>query len=152
IDAPTLPTRKEPAVVQSLLKPTLRLLNHTAVVYPPGERALARDLLETLGFRVLDPQDPDHVGVGSGHWLVAFVDPDSTDVFDNIIYAGEVPAAQWEYEQALAERVAGDDGLRAALDGYNASFRGFPEGMAHFGITMDERQLDATLATIEGSK
>ena len=139
---------------RSLLEPTVRLLNHTEVVYAPGDRALARDLFRAVGCRVLDPQEesgPDDLGAAAGPYLIVFVEPDSADLIDNVLYASEVPPAQWAFEQAIAERVVDDDGLRAALDGYNASFHSYPQGMTHFGIAMNEGQLDAALDAIAAS-
>ncbi len=139
---------------RSLLEPSVRLLNHSEMVYAPGDRALARDLFRAVGCRVLDPQEesgPDDLGDAAGPYLIVFVDPDSTDLIDNVLYASEVPPAQWAFEQAVAERVETDDDLRAALDGYNASFHSYPQGMTHFGIAMNERQLDECLARLEAS-
>jgi hypothetical protein len=139
---------------RSLLEPTVRLLNHTEVVYAPGDRALARDLFRAVGCRVLDPQEesgPDDLGAAAGPYLIVFVEPGSADLIDNVLYASEVPPSQWAFEQAIAERVVDDDGLRAALDGYNASFHSYPQGMTHFGIAMNEGQLDAALDTIAAS-
>jgi hypothetical protein len=139
---------------RSLLEPTVRLLNHTEVVYAPGDRALARDLFRAVGCRVLDPQEesgPDDLGAAAGPYLIVFVEPDSVDLIDNVLYASEVPPAQWAFEQAIAERVVDDDGLRSALDGYNASFQSYPQGMTHFGIAMNAGQLDAALDAIAAS-
>lgn len=136
---------------RSLLEPSVRLLNHTEMVYAPGDRTLARELFRAVGCRVLDPQEesgPDDLGAAAGPYLIVFVDPESTDLIDNVLYASEVPPAQWAFEQAIAGRVEDDDELRSALDAYNASFHTFPQGMTHFGIAMNERQLDDCLARI----
>src|SRR4029079_9160070 len=91
---------------------------------------------------------PHYLGDAAGPYLIVFVEPDSPDLIDSVLYASEVPPAQWAFEQAIAERVADDDGLRAALDGYHASFHTHPPGMHHFGIAMSETQLEAALGAI----
>ena len=128
-----------------------RLLNHTELVYGPGDRALARDLLRAIGCRVLDPQEetgPDDLGAAAGPYLIVFVEPESTDLIDNMLYASEVPPAQWAFEQAIASRLSDDDDLRAARDGFDECFRAYPQGMTHFGIALSEPQLDAALEAV----
>lgn len=136
---------------RSVLQPSERILNHTEMVYAPGDRALARELFRAIGCRVLDPQEedgPDDLGAAAGPYLIIFVEPDSTDLIDNVLYASEVPAAQWELETQLRDRLDTDDSLRASYDAFNASFESYPQGMTHFGVAMNEQQLDAALARI----
>jgi hypothetical protein len=136
------------------LAPTVRLLNHTEMVYAPGDRNLARDLFRAIGCRVLDPQEeagPDDLGAAAGPYLIIFVDPDSMDLIDNVLYASEVPPAQWELEQTLRAHVKSDDKLREAFEGYNSSFYSYPQGMTHYGLAMNEAQLDAALSSIESN-
>jgi len=61
---------------RTVLQPTSRLLNHSEVFHAPGDRALAREL-----FRATGP------------YLITFVDPKSTDLIDNVMYAPEVEPA-----------------------------------------------------------
>ena len=136
---------------RSVLQPSSRLLNHTEMFYAPGDRALARELFRAIGCRVLDPQEeagPDDLGAAAGPYLIVFVDPDSTDLIDNVLYASEVEPAQWEFEQQLQARLASDAGLQASFDAFNASFVRYPQGMTHFGVAMNEQQLDAALDRI----
>ena len=136
---------------RSVLQPSERILNHTEMVYAPGDRALARELFRAIGCRVLDPQEedgPDDLGAAAGPYLIIFVEPDSTDLIDNVLYASEVPPAQWELETQLRDRLVSDDSLRASYDAFNASFESYPQGMTHFGVAMNEQQLDAALARI----
>jgi hypothetical protein len=136
---------------RSVLQPSERILNPTEMVYAPGDRALARELFRAIGCRVLDPQEedgPDDLGAAAGPYLIIFVEPDSTDLIDNVLYASEVPPAQWELETQLRDRLDTDDSLRASYDAFNASFESYPQGMTHFGVAMNEQQLDAALARI----
>jgi hypothetical protein len=139
---------------RTLVEANSRLLNHTELVYPPGDRALARDFLRAIGCRVLDPQEesgPDDLGAAAGPYLIVFVEPESTDLIDNMLYVSEVPAAQWAFERAITDRLDADDDLRAARDGFAESFRTYPQGMTHFGIGMSEAQLEAALDAIATS-
>lgn len=136
---------------RSVLQPSTRLLNHTEMVYAPGDRALARDLFRALGCRVLDPQEesgPDDLGAAAGPYLIVFVEPDSTDLIDNVLYASEVPPAQWGLEQQLRARIESDAELRASYEEFNSSFVSYPQGMTHFGVAMNEQQLDVALERI----
>jgi hypothetical protein len=136
---------------RSVLQPTSRLLNHSEVFYAPGDRALARELFRAIGCRVLDPQEeegPPDLGAAAGPYLIIFVDPKSTDLIDNVMYASEVEPAQWQLEQALRERIAADASLRARYDDYRACFTRYPQGMTHLGVAMNEKQLDAALERI----
>jgi hypothetical protein len=97
------------------------MLNHVELVYPPGERQLARLLLEGLGFRVVDPQVdpvPEELGPAAGPYLIVFLDREDESVFDNVIYASEVREEQWRFESALRDRLAKDEKL----------------AMTHFGV------------------
>ena len=136
---------------RSVLQPSQRILNHTEMVYAPGDRTLARELFRAIGCRVLDPQEedgPDDLGAAAGPYLIVFVEPDSTDLIDNVLYASEVPPAQWELETQLRARLDTDDSLRTSYDAFNASFESYPQGMTHFGVAMNEQQLDAALERI----
>ena len=73
--------------------------------YAPGDRALARDLFRAIGCRVLDPQEdagPADLGAAAGPYLVVFVDPESTDLIDNVMYASEVAPEQWALRAGAA--------------------------------------------------
>ena len=140
---------------RSVLQPSARMLNHTEMVYAPGDRALARDLFRAIGCRVLDPQEetgPDDLGAAAGPYLIIFVDPDSTDLIDNVLYASEVPPTQWELETRLRAQLDTDESLRASYESFTASFESYPQGMTHFGVAMNESQLDAALDRIASSR
>jgi len=138
-------------VGRSVLQPSSRLLNHTEMFYAPGDRSLARELFRAIGCRVLDPQEesgPDDLGAAAGPYLIVFVEPESTDLIDNVLYASEVAPAQWEFEQQLQSLVAADESLRSSYESFNDSFVTYPQGMTHFGVAMNEQQLDAALERI----
>jgi hypothetical protein len=136
---------------RAVLQPTSRLLNHSELFYAPGDRALARDLFRAIGCRVLDPQEeegPADLGPAAGPYLIIFVDPNSTDLIDNVMYASEVEPAQWQLEQALRERIEKDESLRARYADYRACFARYPQGMTNLGVAMDEQQLACALERI----
>jgi hypothetical protein len=139
---------------RSVLQPTSRLLNHSEMFYAPGERALARELFRAIGCRVLDPQEeegPADLGPAANPYLIIFVDPSSTDLIDNVMYASEVEPAQWRLEQALREQIAKDASLQARYDDYHACFARYPQGMTHVGVAMNEKQLAEAFARIEST-
>ena len=139
---------------RSVLQPTSRLLNHSEMFYAPGDRALARDLFRAIGCRVLDPQEeeaPSDLGPAGNPYLIIFVDPASTDLIDNVLYASEVEPAQWQLEQALRKQIAADAALRSSYETYQACFAKYPQGMTHFGVSMNEAQLEAAFDRISNT-
>src|SRR3954467_8293662 len=102
---------------RSVLQPSARILNHTEMVYAPGDRALARDLFRAIGCRVLDPQEetgPSDLGAAAGPYLIIFVQPNSHDLIDNVMYASEATPAQWAFERLLRDHIESDAELTAA--------------------------------------
>ena len=120
-----------------LTRPGARLLNHLELVYAPGERGLARRLLEGLGFRVVDPQCdpiPENLGPAAGPYLIVYLDPANDDVIDNVLYASEVREDQWRFESALRERIEADEALAKRHEALRAAYTGMPQAMTHFGV------------------
>jgi hypothetical protein len=113
------------------------MLNHVELVYAPGERALARTLLEGLGFRVLDPQTdpiPENLGPAAAPFLIVYLDPDNGDVIDNVLYASEAKEAQWRFERALADRLERDEELARLHRKLRGAYVSMPQAMTHFGV------------------
>jgi len=128
-----------------------RVLSHSEMVYAPGERALARDLFRAIGCRVLDPQTdecPPELGPAAAPYLVIFVDPAGTDLFDNVLYASEVPPEQWAFEQVLRGEMRRGGELARTWNAFAESYRRFPQGLTHLGIGVTEPQLERAVATI----
>jgi hypothetical protein len=128
-----------------------RQLNHVELVYRPGERRLARELLEALGCRVIDPQVdpvPPDLGPAAGPYLIVFVEPSSRDLIDNVIYASEVRPEQWRLEQRLCARLGGSPELQEL----QRTFRSLPQAMTHIGMAFPSTsELEAALARLEAS-
>ena len=119
-------------------------LNHTELVYRPGERALATQVFETLGCRVVDPDGP---------YLVILVDPKSEDFIDNVLYASEVTPEQWAFEQALQKSLMRDEELARACGGFRDHAVSTPQSTTHFGLRLPSiEQFDETLERIENLK
>jgi hypothetical protein len=117
-----------------------KALNHVELVYAPGERDLARALFEILGCGVHD---------SGGPFLSAKIQPDSTDLTNNAMYASEVTDEQWALEQVLQAELA-DGPLRDASAGYLAHLQSHPQRSCHFGIRYPSVEaLDAALERIE---
>jgi hypothetical protein len=120
-----------------LSHPTAKMLSHLELIYAPGERALAATLLRALGFRVLDPQTdpiPANLGPAAAPFLIVYVDPESDDVFDNVLYVSEVSAPQRRFEAALRERLAEDGELGKLHEELRAAYANEPQGMTHIGV------------------
>ena len=108
-----------------------RLLNHVEILYQRGERGLALRFFELLGCTVVDTERD----AGTGSTIVCVYPEESEqDRLNNVIYLSEVREPQWELEQVLAARLAGDPELRAALDRYDSKARRAPHGITHFGL------------------
>lgn len=131
-----------------------RMLNHAELVYAPGERALARLLLEGLGFRVIDPQSdatPEELGPAASAYLIVYLDPESTDVFDNVIYASEASEDQWRFESALQDRLASDEELSDLHRSLRGAYSRMPQAMCHFGVAYPSaEEVSATLERLAG--
>jgi hypothetical protein len=123
--------------MRPLTRPGARMLNHLELVYAPGERSLARTLLEGLGLRVVDPRTdpvPENLGPAADPYLIVYVDPESTDVFDNVIYASEVREEQWRFESAVRQEIARDARLAGLHRGWLDAYEALPQAMTHIGI------------------
>lgn len=117
-----------------------RALNHVELVYAPGERPLARALLELLGFSVRD---------SGGPFLSARIAPDQDTLVNNAVYASEVTPEQWRLEQVLRTELATGVLARPGAD-YFAGLAAHPQRSCHFGIRYpDAPDLDATIDRIE---
>jgi hypothetical protein len=128
------------------------MLNHVELSYAPGERRLAKLLLQGLGFRVLDPQTderPANLGPAAAPFLIVYIDPAEGDVFDNVIYASEALLDQWKFEQAIRERLANDAALAELHGAYCGAHSRMPQAMTHFGIAYPSgEEVEAALERI----
>jgi hypothetical protein len=115
-----------------------RRLTHVELLYRPGERRLAAKLFELLGCQPVDR---------GGHWFTSFIDPAMAgDYANNTLYASEVGAEQWRFEQALI----GGEQLAPAREEYLAFVRSQPQRSTHFGFRVpDELTLDRILERVE---
>ncbi|NUU22800.1 MAG: hypothetical protein HOV68_15005 [Streptomycetaceae bacterium] len=121
----------------------LRRITHAELLHRPGERELAKRVLELLGCRVLDR---------GGHFFSAFVEPQVTDYVSNVLYASEVTPEQWAFEQQLDLAAAGDGPLAEARATWAAHMRARPQYTYHFGLRLPtEKALDEALANIEAA-
>lgn len=108
-------------------------LNHVELVYRPKERELAKRVFELIGCHPVDR---------GGIWFTSFIASDGADWSNNVLYASEVTAEQWAFEQSLD---AGTPERTAHLD----RLRREPQRSCHFGIRLtDEATLDAVCARV----
>ncbi len=135
-----------------LNRPGARMLNHVELVYAPGERQLARTLLEGLGFRVEDPQTDSvsqSLGPAASAYLIVYLDDGDDDVFDNVLYVSEATEAQWRFECALRDRIAKDEELAALHRGLRDAYAQHPQAMTHFGVAYSSvEEVEAALARL----
>ncbi len=113
-----------------------RLLNHVELVYRPGERKLAGQVFELLGFAVVDDVS---------EFIVASADPAVPDFVDNTCYGSEVTPEQWQFEQRLAESLRSGDKLGESYDTYQGLLSRAPQRALHFGVHC------STLADLEAT-
>jgi hypothetical protein len=117
-----------------------RRLNHDEMVYRPGERELAKRLFELLGCRPVDR---------GGTFLSSLVDPSGNDFSNNVVYASEVTAEQWQLECALADALAGGDEVGTTARAYLERLAREPQRSFHFGMRLPTLEaLDAAIARI----
>lgn len=120
--------------------PALRRITHAELLHRPGERELAKRVLELLGCRVLDR---------GGHFFSAFVEPQVTDYVTNVLYASEVTSEQWAFEAQLDLATTGNGSLAEARTAWEAHMRVRPQYTYHFGLRLPtEEALDEALARI----
>lgn len=119
---------------------TTRALNHVELVHRPGERELAKRVLELIGCEPVDR---------GGVWFTSFIattsdgdDNQQRDWCNNTLYASEVTPEQWAFERTIA---AATPERNAYLERLTRE----PQRSYHFGIRLpDEATLDATCARI----
>jgi hypothetical protein len=112
-----------------------RRLTHIELLYRPGERGLAQKVLRLLG---CDPVDR------GGEFFTTFVDPEGVrDYANNVMYASEVGAAQWELEKRMTEAA----GVARAT--YLKAMREEPQRSTHFGFRVPtEAALDELVTRV----
>jgi hypothetical protein len=115
-----------------------RRLTHVELLYRPGERELAQKVLRLLG---CDPVDR------GGEFFTTFVDPDGVrDYANNVLYASEVGAPQWELERRLTAAA----GVARAT--YLQAMREQPQRSTHFGFRVaSEAALDELVARVRAA-
>jgi hypothetical protein len=110
------------------------------MVYRPGARERVAKAFEMLGCRAIET---------GGRYLVIQIDEKAPSLLDNVLYASEVTAEQWSFEQVLADALESRDGLGPAQQTYASRFRREPQRTSHFGIRVGSAtELDAILDAI----
>jgi len=119
-------------------------LNHVEMVYRPGERQLALDVLGVLGCHTMD---------SGGIWARGLVDAGRTELAgdsNNVVYVSEVTPEQWALEVTMSAALH-DGPLAGPWSAYAGRLRTEPQRSSHFGIRCPDRaafdeRLDAVRA------
>lgn len=105
-------------------------LNHMEGIYRPEDRHLAVELAEALGLVATDIQFTEN----SKPILAVHPNANDKDPTNNIFFLFEMPEGQRKVVDLMAEKVAADPELRAAVDDYRAAAQQMPAIMPHFGL------------------
>lgn len=99
-------------------------LNHVEMVYAPGDRDLAAEVLSLLGCEVRDD---------GSRFLCVAVQPGTSSRDDDFLCVSEMTAEQLELECALRRSI--DDGVTGSpARAFRERMRAAPQFAAHFGI------------------
>ncbi len=121
-----------------------RFLNHAELVYRPGERKLVPRVFEALGCIAVETGGP---------YLVIQIDPSQGDLINNVLYASEVSAEQWEFETLLQQELGRSREFAAAHRAYDSLRAAQPQRTTHFGIRMASvTELEQTLERVGSLK
>lgn len=104
-------------------------LNHAELLHRPGERQLAVQLFETLGFSVVDVTKDFGA---SSTYMGVFAGAGARDSLNNVLYLTEIRELP-QLEHVLQRRMQHDDELRAAFEQYDQA-RKKPGNVMHFGL------------------
>jgi len=117
-----------------------RFLNHSELVYAPGERDVAMALFELLGFEVKD------LGLAS---VIFGVDgPGQKDFSNNAIYASEMLPEQHALLEALRKAAAVPE-IAPLLEAFETRRRHEPQWHPHFGMRLSVQAQADVLERIE---
>lgn len=118
-------------------------LSHLQGFYRAGDRELAVELMEALGFACV------LVRTSGEHSLTrVHMNPDDLDTTDNVVFLSEMPAHQARMEDLLADRLTKDAELNEGVEMYRNVARANGDGSPHFGVHYPtnrdmERAMDA---------
>jgi hypothetical protein len=102
------------------------LLNHLETLYRPGDRELALELVEALGLTTVD--------TGFATYVAVHPNGEDRNRLNNVMFLSEMLPQQAEIEAVIAQRIAADPALRAAIESYRDKARTEPFGIPHFGL------------------
>jgi hypothetical protein len=119
-------------------RPEYTVLSHFETVYRPGERALASQLFEALGLKVVD----------SGKYVLGFVgDTASGNLLENSITTSEVTPEHWAFEQVLDKELQRPE-VAELSQTYLQALKTAPQNRPHFGIAYSS--LESWSAAVDG--
>jgi hypothetical protein len=116
--------------------PPTRLLNHSELVYRPGERELAIRVFEALGCAVSGKENT-YMGVR--------IEPSASGFINNMFYASECTPEQEALERELSAAIAAGGPLAESFRAQQEKLRNEPQSSTHFGIRLPS---EAALAEV----
>lgn len=120
-----------------------QLLSHLQGFFRKGDRELAVELMQALGFACVEVQTS-----GSHSLTRIHINGGDRSKVDNVLFLSEMPAHQAQLEDILRDRMASDGELRDAISLYRTVARTNGDGSPHVGVHYRtnadlERALDA---------
>jgi hypothetical protein len=106
------------------------LINHLEGLYRPGEKDLAREVVEALGLTAVEVVFAE----GAPPLISVHPNADDRDATSNVMFLAEMSPAAAELEERLASCIAADEGLSVAMTAYQEKARTKPGGIPHFGL------------------
>lgn len=133
--------------MEQLSEYTGELLNHLETLYRPGERELAVELVEALGFQI---RDTGFKGDTDSTFLGAHPNPDELDGRNNAFFMSEMTTEHQNLEKQLRRLQDSDATFADAVASYRKTARTRAYGVPHFGIRLRSAEaLQAALERIE---
>ncbi|HEX7853900.1 MAG TPA: hypothetical protein VF503_09410 [Sphingobium sp.] len=124
-----------------------RLLNHIETLYRPGDRDIAVELVEVLGYGLTDTGFASDNG---STFLAAHPNLDDRDVQNNVFYMSEITVEHLELEARLERLSQTDAELQSSLEKYRDKARSRPFGIPHFAIRYTSAEsVEAVSARLE---
>lgn len=133
--------------MQTISEYTGSFFNHMEGIYRPGDRELALELAEALGFTV------QLIQFTAGSRPVTALHPNAADQdpTNNVLFLFEMPEGQRKIIELLEKKIAEDAELSQAIGEFRDMARKMPPLLPHFGLRFgSSAALQAVLDRLAG--